>query len=91
MAGCSKAGKAKLNEDKIAEAKAVLEDLKAEYTGAKPIIIVKEPPLDPWGRQYFLKRANYVGDQNMIYSLGQNGKDESGEGDDISVSWQQTR
>lgn len=36
--------------------------------------------LDPWGRPYIYKR---VGDQFKIYSVGLNGTDEDGTGDDV--------
>lgn len=85
LASCSKNG---VDGAKVARAKADLEDMKSQFLGTRAI---KGSPLDPWGREYFYKRAGYVGGDNLIYSLGQNGKDEGGEGDDIKVSWQQTR
>ncbi len=42
----------------------------------------KTLPNDPWGRRYLYRRS---GGDFLLYSLGPNGLDESGQGDDITV------
>jgi hypothetical protein len=48
---------------------------------------VKEIPLDPWGHAYvYACPGTYSGAEYDLYSIGKNGFDEKGTGDDIT-SW----
>jgi general secretion pathway protein G len=47
---------------------------------------VKEIPMDPWGHAYvYICPGSYSGTEYDLYSIGKNGIDEKGSGDDITA------